>query len=164
MVAALILLVAPLCSCPAPSTNATPDSPPVPMPNQRPTGSFLTHESLTGTVIVKKVTKDLESWHATEDGFCGTMKLEEYLVLDTGGTPPKERSAAEGVIIRGCDGVHDIALHERVGKRLHIYGDYEYGHGCEGRGDSPTPYPKGQDGKPLSRGIHFRGCYIEGVY
>lgn len=99
---------------------------------------------LRGTVIRKKWSKSYESWNAGG---------AEYFVLDVGTASVKERTAAEGVILRSSKvSAETIAKH--VGKRVELRGRYK----------KATPYvpvdegeqfPVDADGAPLPRGSGF---------
>ncbi|WP_156331560.1 hypothetical protein [Planktothricoides sp. SR001] len=102
--------------------------------------------TLTGVVIRKSWNKSYESWNAGGG---------DYFVLDVGDTEIAERSAEEGVILRGSDAVDWESFADYEGQRVQVEGYF-----IEAQPYVPQSpmeqYPMGMDGKPLPRGSGFQ--------
>ncbi|MBD2544028.1 hypothetical protein [Planktothricoides raciborskii] len=102
--------------------------------------------TLTGVVIRKSWNKSYESWNAGGG---------DYFVLDVGDTEIAERSAEEGVILRGSDAVDWESFADYEGQRVQVEGYF-----IEAQPYIPQSpmeqYPMGMDGKPLPRGSGFQ--------
>jgi hypothetical protein len=102
--------------------------------------------TLTGVVIRKPWNKSYESWNAGGG---------DYFVLDVGDTEIAERSAEEGVILRGSDAVDWEFFADYEGQRVEVQGYF-----IEAQPYIPQSpmeqYPMGMDGKPLPRGSGFQ--------
>lgn len=102
--------------------------------------------TLTGVVIRKPWNKSYESWNAGGG---------DYFVLDVGDTEIAERSAEEGVILRGSDAVDWESFADYEGQRVQVEGYF-----IEAEPYVPQSpmeqYPMGMDGKPLPRGSGFQ--------
>ncbi len=101
---------------------------------------------LTGVVIRKPWHKSYESWNAGGG---------DYFVLDVGDTEITERSAEEGVILRGSDAVDWESFADYEGQRVQVEGYFIAAQPYIPQ--SPMEqYPMGMDGKPLPRGSGFQ--------
>ena len=100
---------------------------------------------MTGVVIEKIGSRSVESYIA------GTSP---YYVLDMGDVEPRDRSAAEGVILRPTTQAGELALRRTIGQRVRVEG-----YTVRSRRDAPAPdrtwegeVPVDASGAPLARG------------
>lgn len=106
---------------------------------------------LQGTVLRKEWSKSYESWNAGGS---------EYFVLDVGDATLKERSAAEGVILRPSQQASLDVFAKYVDKRVKVSGRFVAGKPYVPM-DEGESYPLGEDGKPAVRGSGFVVSQIE---
>ncbi len=102
--------------------------------------------TLSGVVIKKPWTKNIESWNAGGG---------DYYVLDVGDTQIGDRSAEEGVILRPSDAVSLAQFEEFVGRPVEVSGEYIAAQPYIP--ESPMEsYPTDIEGNPLPRGSGFK--------
>lgn len=102
--------------------------------------------TLTGRIIVKPWSKNVESWNAGSS---------EYYVLDVGSVEIEKRSAAEGVILRSSDQVSLEKIAEYVGKSVKITGQYVPAMPYQPK-NLMESFPIDMNGQPLPRGSGFQ--------
>ena len=108
---------------------------------------------LRGKVLRKEARKSYEAWNAGGS---------EYFVLDVGNAPVKERSAAEGVILRPSQNISFDVFANYVDKRVQVSGTFVAGKPYVPM-DEGEAYPLGKDGKPPIRGSGFVVSGIEAL-
>jgi hypothetical protein len=109
--------------------------------------------TLSGVVIKKPWTKNIESWNAGGG---------DYYVLDVGDAEIGDRSAEEGVILRPSDAVSMAQLEQFVGRTVAVSGEYIAAQPYVP--ESPMEsYPTDINGNPLPRGSGFKVYQITPV-